>query len=376
MNGLFEKLPESIKNYVSPNLPKEKRLIAARCEITVTSKVLVQILCWLTKDSDEEVSKQAGNSLNSISQDIISSLVGDETTLPECLDYIARTSSSEEILQQIILNDATLDSTIAFLAENVASHNLVESIVNNHNRIVRSHEILEAVSKNPAVGRTTMEQILSLFKHYLVSTKNVQDYHIDKNDAHASSPMKDYEFSIEGDEADLEVEASVSDGKSFFDEIELSEDLVEETEEEITEKKSEGIFFKIKQMSMGERLKLAILGNREARGVLIRDSNRIIACAVLKNPMIIETEIVLIAQSKIVGEEILRLIAKSRRWIRLYQVKHSLICNPKTPSHIALNFLRHIRDRDLKNIMNDKNIPGVVSSAAKRIVTERMERKR
>ncbi|MFQ5787636.1 MAG: hypothetical protein ACE5H1_06605, partial [Thermodesulfobacteriota bacterium] len=364
MSGFFEKLPEFIKNHVASDLPKEKRLIAARGEITAESKELVLILYWLTKDSDEEVSNQAVKSINSISQDIISSLVDDETTPPEFLDYLARASSSEDILQQIISNDATLDSTIAFLAENVHNQSLVELIVNNHNRIMRSHEILEAVSRNPSVGRTTMEQVLSQFKHYLDTRDNVQDDYIDKSDSLTSTRIKGYETSIERDEAGPEVEASEDDQKSFLDEIELSDDLIEETEEQITEKKRESMLFTIKQMNMGERLKLAMVGNSEARAILIRDSNRIIACAALKNPMITESEIVLIAQSKIVDEEILRLISESRKWVRLYQVKHSLICNPKTPSHISLNFIRHIRDRDLKSIMNDKNLPGIVASAA------------
>jgi len=196
MSGYFE-LPELIKDYASPDLPRERRLIAARGEIDVSSKKLVQILCWLTKDSDEEVSKQAVDSLNSISQDIYSSLVRDETTPPEFLDYLARASSSEEILKQIILNDATLDSTIAFLADNVHSQSLMELILNNHCRIVRSQEILEAIARNPTVSRTTMEQILSLFKHYLDGRDMVQDDYVDDKGGTTSRGIKEYEFSIE-----------------------------------------------------------------------------------------------------------------------------------------------------------------------------------
>jgi len=80
---------------------------------------------------------------------------------------------------------------------------------------------------------------------------------------------------------------------------------------------------------------------------------------------------VLISQSKVVDEVILREISESRKCIRLYQVKLSLVSNPKTPSHISLNLIRHLRDRDLRMIMNDKNIPGIVTSSARRIVKER-----
>jgi pentose-5-phosphate-3-epimerase len=82
-------------------------------------------------------------------------------------------------------------------------------------------------------------------------------------------------------------------------------------------------------------------------------------------------EIILISQSKIIDEEILRQISETRRWTRHYQVKSSLVHNPKTPVHISLNFLRHLRHVELKQIMSDRNLPGVINKAARQILMEK-----
>jgi hypothetical protein len=128
-------------------------------------------------------------------------------------------------------------------------------------------------------------------------------------------------------------------------------------------------------LNIGQKIKLSIMGNREARTILIKDPNRIVSKAVLKNPRLTDSEIVIISQSKIVNEEILREIADSRKWARLYQVKLALVNNPKTPPHVSINLIRQLRDFDLKNLRWNKNLPGVISTAVKQIIEDRKEKK-
>jgi len=124
-------------------------------------------------------------------------------------------------------------------------------------------------------------------------------------------------------------------------------------------------------MNIAERVKLAILGNKEARTILVRDPNRIVSGAVLKNPRLTDMEIINIAQSKTVDEDILREISMARRWAKIYQVKVALVNNPKTPSHVSLNLIRHLRDRELRGLLGNKNLPGVITSTARKIMQER-----
>ena len=78
----------------------------------------------------------------------------------------------------------------------------------------------------------------------------------------------------------------------------------------------------IQKMTVYQKIKLARLGNREARGLLVRDRNKVVAVAAVTSPKITEIEIVALAQSRNVSDEVLRLVAQNRQWTRAYQVKH------------------------------------------------------
>src|SRR5690349_21678718 len=64
--------------------------------------------------------------------------------------------------------------------------------------------------------------------------------------------------------------------------------LVEPTE---VKKINPSLYNQILQMKVGEKLKLALKGNKEARTILVRDSNRLIQRFVLQNPRISDEEI-------------------------------------------------------------------------------------
>ena len=86
-------------------------------------------------------------------------------------------------------------------------------------------------------------------------------------------------------------------------------------------------------------------GDREARGILIRDSNKVVCSAVVKNPRITEREIENIAAMRTVAGEVLRIISMNRAWVRSYIIIHNLAKNPRTPIPTAINILPRIRTK-------------------------------
>ena len=89
-------------------------------------------------------------------------------------------------------------------------------------------------------------------------------------------------------------------------------------------------------------MKLASKGDREARGILIRDSNRMVATAVIHNPRITDQEVENIAAMRTVADEVLRLIALNRNWARSYPVIHNLDSQTShTRSHRAQHSSSH-----------------------------------
>jgi len=130
----------------------------------------------------------------------------------------------------------------------------------------------------------------------------------------------------------------------------------------------------IQSMPVPEKIKLAMTGDKEARGVLVKDSNRQVQDAVLENPRLTDNEIVAIVTSRITSEEILRKVANNRSWVKYYQVRLGLVSNPKTPLPISLKLLETLMLADLKRLAKSKGISNVIASAANRLAIKKAQK--
>jgi hypothetical protein len=117
------------------------------------------------------------------------------------------------------------------------------------------------------------------------------------------------------------------------------------------------------------RLKLATKGTREQRAQLIRDSNKMVAIAVLSSPKVNETEIEAFAKMANVTEDVLRIIGANRTWMKHYGIALGLARNPKTPPGISMQLLHRLNDRDLKAVAADRNVPDALRLSARRMMT-------
>jgi hypothetical protein len=122
-----------------------------------------------------------------------------------------------------------------------------------------------------------------------------------------------------------------------------------------------------------ERMKLAMKGTRAQRAQLIRDSNKLVAAAVLSSPKLSEVEVEAFAKMANVAEEVLRTIAMNRTWTKNYGVVAGLARNPKTPPAISMNLLQRLNERDLKMLTIDRNVPEAVRLAARRLTVKGMK---
>ncbi len=129
---------------------------------------------------------------------------------------------------------------------------------------------------------------------------------------------------------------------------------------------------KIAAMTIAQRMSLAMKGTREERAVLIRDPNKIVAVAVLSSPKMTETEIESIARMASLSDEILRIIANTRAWVKNYQIAVALTRNPKTPLGVSMNLLQRLNDRDMRMLSIDRNVPDILRiTARKKLVIEK-----
>jgi len=117
-------------------------------------------------------------------------------------------------------------------------------------------------------------------------------------------------------------------------------------------------------MTVSEKLDLARKASKEARTILIRDSNKLVQLAVVNSPKITESEIVAIAANRQVTEDVLREIGMNREWLRNYQVRLALVNNPKTPLTIAMAQVTYLNQRDLGLLAKSKGVPRPLVIAA------------
>ena len=130
----------------------------------------------------------------------------------------------------------------------------------------------------------------------------------------------------------------------------------------------------IQSLPMAEKIKLAMTGDKEARGILIKDSNKQVQDAVLENQRLTDHEIVAIVTSRITSEEILRKVADNRNWVKYYQVRLGLVGNPKTPLPISLKLLDTLVLADLKRLAKSKSIANVIATAANRLAIKKAQK--
>ncbi|HEX6976151.1 MAG TPA: hypothetical protein VF147_17210, partial [Vicinamibacterales bacterium] len=122
-----------------------------------------------------------------------------------------------------------------------------------------------------------------------------------------------------------------------------------------------------------DRMKLARKGTKGQRAQLIRDSNKLVAAAVLSSPKLTESEVEAFAKMANVSEDVLRVIAMNRTWTKNYGVVVGLARNPKTPPAISMGLLQRLNERDLKMIAIDRNVPEGVRLAARKFIVKALK---
>lgn len=128
---------------------------------------------------------------------------------------------------------------------------------------------------------------------------------------------------------------------------------------------------KLSGMSVVERIRLALRGNREERMSLIRDPNKIVQRAVLESPRITDSDIESFSSMTTVSSDTLRSISINRHFMKNYTVVRNLTTNPKTPLDVSLHLLPLLNPADLKVLTTNRNVPETLRNAAVKLQRQR-----
>jgi hypothetical protein len=162
------------------------------------------------------------------------------------------------------------------------------------------------------------------------------------------------------------------------DGIRIPQDLVteRETASSATSEPDKALWLRIRTMTVGQKVKLAFNGNKDVRTILLRDSNKIIPRLVLQNPRITEEEILMLAKDRNADDEILRRIAETREWTRVYAVRAALVENARTPLPRARMLLQTLGEHEIARLAKSKSVSNAIAVQARRLLMQSQDRRK
>ena len=383
---------------INGTAPEPVRLAAARGILPLPQSDLIEVLVALA-ESGGEIAATAQQTLSSQSPADIGQMVSSGGAAPSVLaHFLRRPAMPQAIYESILTNKETPPAAIIDFARSSSSGPLLELVALNQQLLIREPELIDAVLGNvhrtPEAERRVLETRREFFEKERGAEHVAGELRAQGNVA-AAEFIESVDFSGSPDltEEDalfiaqhIEVEDRETDDSWMG--LEFVEELYEETEAQrkaalekiLGEFNGEeggataervSMLNRVMKMGMKDRIKLGMKGDREARNILIRDPNRIVASAVINNPRLTEQEVESISAMRTVPEDVLRQIAMNRAWMRNYSVMQNLVKNPRTPIGNSMSIMNRMQVKDLMALSKNKNVPEAVRRHALRLSKSR-----
>jgi hypothetical protein len=343
--------------------PKQVRSAAARGALPLPRVTLVRLWLALRADEDSEVRSQAEGSLTGLDKEAVLEVLGDEDCSPEVLDYFAgRAIKDEAMAERIAFHRSVPGSALSTLAAS-GTADVIELVLTNQERLLSQPDLLSRLSLNPALRTVQRGRILELLDR-ATRRAPATDAADDSADAPADGEELPEELQetarlLEVDIGELYAASEIMGGEEF----EQSEDVEIRT-----------AYQKIVTLNVAQKAVLAMRGGREERMILVRDTNKLVALGVLRNPRINDDDVQTIARMRNVTDEVLRYVGQNREWTKSYAIVLALVHNPRTPQGITTNFVPRLQNQDLKRLVGNKDVPELIRRMAKRTLDVRTQK--
>jgi hypothetical protein len=303
--------------------PRERKLAVASGGAGLEPHIRAELLTVLAHDEDEMIAQKAQNALLTVPPEVFLSALRQQDMARPLYEHAADNLAAQPGVADAMANNPKCPQDLVARVAAHLSTMTIQALVQDLDRLTASKELVEALASSPSL---TEEQ------------KKIID-----------------ELQAETDTKALET-------------------AVAEVEPDVQKRVT--LIQKLAGMRVVERVQLAIKGGREDRMALIRDSNKMVQRAVLQSPRITDQEIEGFSAMASLTDEVLRLIAGNRKYIKNYIVVRNLSNNPKTPIDVSLHLLPRLTPQDLKSICSNKNVPETLRTTGMKLQRTRKELKR
>jgi len=369
-----EDLPAAVANVVAGATAAKMMVVRGMAPLR-PAELLIAVY-QLSFDADASVKAAADGAPGGLPEKLLLGPLA-ERLPPAVLHFFAvrLPPARRKAIETVLYNQATADETFVELARRLDESRL-EIIFQNEVRLLRCPPLVEALYLNKKARMSSVSRALELCVRNNVRPEGIPGF-----DEFAAALLADPN-AVAPSVADEAFTAALSQGDNVaVTEAPTDEGLAgllgEEGDEDVDggeqgqDLAAGAAFIKFDKLKIFEKIRLATVGNAYCRHVLIRDTNKIVAMAVVRSPSITDMEIVAAASNRGVCDDVIRYIANNRTYIKDYAVKLSLVNNPKCPLGNSLRLLSFLHPEDLRALSRSKNVPAALATAAKKLMQTR-----
>lgn len=361
-------LPPPAQKILSAQAPPKLKEMAARGIVPGLKPADVMcLLIVLCEAEPKELAETAKKTLGALPEQLLAGALASDLH-PAVIDALARLYEGRlDILEKLLRMPRVDMETLLHLAQ-IAGEPLSELIAVNEERLLAHPALIEKLYMNKHTRSSTADRLIDLAARNKIELAGLPVY----REACAA---------LEGELIMEPSEEALPDDLLYRETQQISEALSSQPDEdthvetpegkEVVKEKFLPLYRRIGMMTVSQKVRRAILGSKEERMLLIRDTNRIVASSAARSPLMQEPEVVLLTRNRNISDEVLRIIAMSPEWLKSYPVKKNLVENPKTPPALAARLVQHLRESDLKQVAKSKNVTDAVQEAARRHLNRR-----
>ena len=330
------KIPAEVAKIMSKWGGHSVRLAAARGALPMSGPNLVTVLFVFYHGENQELRDEALGTLQTLPAQILLAALAQEDLHPQIIDLIVRLRYRDAVVMEAALAHRMIAiKSLLFLAENSAG-DVLDMLAHHDQILLKADNVRLAIINNPRADKATKLRL------------------------GWREPVKEPEPEEESESASDQERSATPDPGEAGDEQD-DEDFIDDSE--ILSKYQE-----LQEMSVAEKIRMALTGDKEWRTLLIREANKQVHSSVLKNPRITEGEVVAVVQNRSSSEELIRLVLLNREWLKNYEIKKALVAHPRTPLQTAMRYMNFLSERDIRELARSRNVTQAIVNNAKRML--------
>jgi hypothetical protein len=357
----LEKLGPAAQKVLSDGAPLPVQLMAAKGVIPgAKPHEIVIVIAELAGRSDEKLREAALGTLVKLPPPILAGALTADLPGSVTTRLASAYGSNHEVIEKLLRLPRISGEALEMLAAGADEH-AGELIATNEELMLKHPVVIEKLYMNKRVRMSTADRLIELCV---------------RNKVELSIPaFKEAALAIQNELIPERSEEPTFDDVLFRETQEAAEQLDMGDDEDTHEVDDEGaekvkpkvvpLYARMAEMTVSQKIRCATLGSAAERLLCVRDSNRLVAAAAAKSPLLKEPEAVQISASRVVSEDVLRLLAMNKDFTRNYQIKLNLVANPRTPFTFASRLVPMLRESELKMLSKSKNVSGAITTAVK-----------